>query len=428
MKKKTSVAAATALIAVLAVSTTPSSASAESWRYFHATPAFATAHRSESVAVDTVKNLVYTTNPDEGTVTIIDGATSKPVGEPIDVGPAPWGIAVNSVTHKAYVTDSENGSVSVISGDKPAVTAVVPVESTLYGVAVDELRNLVQVVGYEEESGPFNDFVFAATLEGVGDTVVNSRLISQAPALNGGGGVAVDSASDTVYVVFPESGEVMTLSSALLTVEQLVAIPKGSKNVAVDSALGLAYIPNPNDHSVTIIDKTGKLVETVFDVSASPFAVAVDEVTQSVFVTDAAGRSVSVLDAATHALVGAPVEVGLHPSGIAFDRLRSRIWVANQGDSTVTAVDELATPDISLATPPSGHVGDPYSFTFRAKGSPAPTFTLTSGALPKGLRLNSSTGALSGTPTEAGSFTVTISARNTTSVKSEGRFTIAVTP
>src|SRR5262249_38696373 len=57
----------------------------------------------------------------------------------------------------------------------------------------------------------------------------------------------------------------------------------------------------------------------------------------------------------------------------------------------------------------SATVGTPYAFTFTASG--APTFSLTSGALPPGLTL-SAAGLLSGTPTASGTFTGTVTAAN----------------
>ena len=63
----------------------------------------------------------------------------------------------------------------------------------------------------------------------------------------------------------------------------------------------------------------------------------------------------------------------------------------------------VAPTIFTLASPPAVTVGTPYSFTFAADGSPAPSYTLVSGMLPPGLSL-SPTGVLSGTPTASGTF------------------------
>jgi cyclophilin family peptidyl-prolyl cis-trans isomerase len=76
--------------------------------------------------------------------------------------------------------------------------------------------------------------------------------------------------------------------------------------------------------------------------------------------------------------------------------------------------------------PASGTVGTAYSFSYTASGSPAPTFALTSGALPAGLSLNPS-GAISGTPTTAGGpFTGTVTASNGIGTAATQDFSITV--
>lgn len=65
--------------------------------------------------------------------------------------------------------------------------------------------------------------------------------------------------------------------------------------------------------------------------------------------------------------------------------------------------------DIADATPPSGTVGVPYSFTFSlspGSGSPGASWSISSGALPPGLALSSNdrTARVYGTPTQAGTF------------------------
>src|SRR5664280_2382787 len=70
-------------------------------------------------------------------------------------------------------------------------------------------------------------------------------------------------------------------------------------------------------------------------------------------------------------------------------------------------------PVISVSSLPPGVVGAPYSATLgvvRGTGTPPFTWSITSGNLPPGLSLNSSTGAITGTPTMIGnsSFTVQV--------------------
>ncbi len=60
--------------------------------------------------------------------------------------------------------------------------------------------------------------------------------------------------------------------------------------------------------------------------------------------------------------------------------------------------------------PRTGVYGNPYQFAFNASGEPAPTFSISAGALPPGLTLNPTTGMLSGTLTTPGSYTFTVQA------------------
>lgn len=86
----------------------------------------------------------------------------------------------------------------------------------------------------------------------------------------------------------------------------------------------------------------------------------------------------------------------------------------NSGIYTVT-VSAPSAPTISAASPPTtATVGTAYTaYTFIAAGTPTPTWTVASGALPPGLSL-SSAGVLSGTPTTAGAATFAVKAANGT--------------
>jgi hypothetical protein len=81
---------------------------------------------------------------------------------------------------------------------------------------------------------------------------------------------------------------------------------------------------------------------------------------------------------------------------------------------TITIAPAPAAPTITSATTVTASVGQPFPvYTITATGVPTPN-SFSAIGLPAGLSLNSTTGAITGTPTAFGSFPVTIAATNTT--------------
>ncbi len=97
-----------------------------------------------------------------------------------------------------------------------------------------------------------------------------------------------------------------------------------------------------------------------------------------------------------------------------------------------TAVLTIADNDVAPTTAPTITSGSSTTFTqgtagsfqVTATGNPAPTFSVTSGTLPTGVTLSSS-GLLSGTPTQSGTFTFTIRATNSAGAANQ-TFTLTV--
>ena len=102
--------------------------------------------------------------------------------------------------------------------------------------------------------------------------------------------------------------------------------------------------------------------------------------------------------------------------------------VTLSGGNTVGGCSAAACPPITLApaTLPSGTVGVAYSQQITASGGTAPyVFTVLTGTLPAGLTL-SSRGLLSGTPTTAGSSTVTIQGTDANNCPGVTTYTIVI--
>lgn len=101
------------------------------------------------------------------------------------------------------------------------------------------------------------------------------------------------------------------------------------------------------------------------------------------------------------------------------------------GTSAPATVNVTVTPPTLVLSPasgslPPGTVGTAYSFGLGASGGMAPYSYAIGGSLPNGLTLNTSTGVISGTPTEAANATLTVTATDANGATGSRSITLAI--
>ena len=228
-----------------------------------------------------------------------------------------------------------------------------------------------------------------------------------APASNG--------SAITGYVVTPYIGSAAQTAQTFpstATTETVTGLIPGTSYAFTVAAINLAGTGRPSAKSSVVTINAGPSL-TFAAPPAGEVSIAYLDALTATGGTGTLTWSVSsgtlppglTLNSATGVLSGTPTKA---------DNFTFTVTVTDTAGGSASKAVTLhiaAAPSLSNPAPPSGQAGVTYSDTLAVTGGTGPfTWSVSSGTLPPGLTLNSSTGVLSGTPTMAGltSFTVQV--------------------
>jgi YVTN family beta-propeller protein len=216
-----------------------------------------TSNRQKSMVIGE-RSILYVANPQNDSVTIIDGSNNNnivgsfPYGDNSSGLDFPSSIDIYESGAELYVTNTDPPSVAVISGEEGTVLNKIPLDDYPYGIAVNPHINMLYVAGSESISviDPYLD-----------------RIVTQIPIL--AEDIAVNPKTDMVYTTNPVNSIVSVLDGKNNTLTTNITLGISPYAVAVNPDRNLVYVADRESDTVYVIDgKTNKaLAGVTFNVS-----------------------------------------------------------------------------------------------------------------------------------------------------------------
>jgi YVTN family beta-propeller protein len=289
----------------------------------------------------------------------------------VAVGAQPWALTVDVALHTVFVINNWDDTISAINtttcsatdatgcsqetptsqvGPGPQAITLDPTTGTMYVANfVDSTVSVVDASGCDApSSGGCRDVPPIAT-------------VGAFPSA-----LAVDMASNTVYVADQDAGTVSLVNAATCNVARhtacgapvaIVRVGKAPAGVAIDQATGTVYVVNSGAGTVSVIDgvtcnaqQTSGCARTppTVRVGKSPLGIDVDQATDTVYVsnlgTSEKGDTVSVINGATCnsyddagcGQIPPTATVGVAPFDLAVNQVTNTVYVANTGQLGLT--------------------------------------------------------------------------------------------
>ena len=256
----------------------------------------------------------------------------------ISVPGVPSGVAVNPASNRVYVSlhTSTGYAVAAIDGSSGTVIATTPV-TWAFVLAVNVANGRVYTAGCDYGQSPLTCGV--AVIDGTSDTVIATIPISAVDQGIGLQGIAVNPATNRIYVSDDNNLKVHVINGDTNTIVAHVRMDRQQfLGLAVDTSTN-QLLAAVNGDELAVINGSSNAT-TRIKVGNFNANVAVNSFNNRAYVTNEtfAPSTLGVVNTVSSKVL-ANVPVGNNPFAVCVDPYSNLIFVTNTGDSTVAVVD-----------------------------------------------------------------------------------------
>jgi YVTN family beta-propeller protein len=235
-----------------------------------------------------------------GSILILSYTNPFAISEDILLGQTPSHIAVNPNTNLIYVSDYNNDSVSVIDGKTNKVVNTIGIETPSY-IGVNPNTNMIYVDEHNRDLNSSSIDVIDGKTNKVVDTIGIETPSNMAVNPNTNMLYVLNQDNKTLSVIDGKTNEV---------VDYIVLVNQSIAYLAVNPNTNMIYVSDYYDNSISVIDgKTNEVVHTI--VIETPTYIAVNPNTNMIYVMayvynpDFTSYSINIIDGKTNEVVDA---------------------------------------------------------------------------------------------------------------------------